>query len=504
VQNQIKLQSANQEIFQLNHKLKEQVIKEQDKTKEISEINYKLEQEISARQKAEEKLVYDALHDSLTNLPNRTFLMDRIHLAIKRMKRNQDCNFAILFLDLNRFKFTNDTLGHNIGDQLLIAVSRILKENVRELDTVARLGGDEFVILLEQIASLKDTIFIVERIFQQLQTPIEIEGNTISASMSIGIALSSLQYENSSQILRDADIAMYRAKAKGKSHYEIFNQSMYWQTIKVIELEKDLRRALQRQEFCLYYQPIISLETNKLEGFEALVRWKHPEKGFISPAEFIPLAEDSGLIVPLGDWVLEEACRQLAVWQKQFSNIPGINDLRMSINVASQQFQELNFVQKIDQILLNTGLNPECIKLEITERVLIDSEEITQNNFAEIKQRKIKLSIDDFGTGYSSFSYLRRLPIDHLKIDRSFINGIALDLENLEIVRTIIKLAHILGIEAIAEGIETLEQAEKLRALGCEMAQGYYFAKPLPVDQIQSQLNEFLQGKFENVPSIVC
>jgi diguanylate cyclase (GGDEF)-like protein len=437
VQNQIAFQSARKEILYLNQKLQEQIIIEQEKAKELSEINSKLQQEIEARQQAEQKLAYDALHDSLTGLPNRSLLIERIHLAITKMKYNQNYGFAILFLDLNRFKTINDSLGHNIGDLLLVAFAKLLQENIRELDLVARLGGDEFVILLEQITSLKDTMIVIERILQQLETPIKIEENLVSIGASIGIALSSSQYEDSSQILRDADIAMYRAKTRGKSQYEVFDRSMYWQTLKVRDLENNLRQALQRKDFCLYYQPIISLKTNKLEGFEALIRWQHPEKGFISPGEFIPLAEDTGLIVPLGDWVLKEACRQLAIWQQQFSNIPGGSNLKMSINVASQQFQEVDFIDKLDRILLDTGLNPECIKLEITERVLIDSEQITENNFAEIKKKKIKLSIDDFGTGYSSFSYLRRLPIDNLKIDRSFINQINADLESLEIVKTI-------------------------------------------------------------------
>ncbi|GAB4537270.1 MAG: hypothetical protein Tsb0014_25880 [Pleurocapsa sp.] len=503
VQNQIALQSTNEEILQLHQQLQEQIIKEQQKAKELIKINSKLEREILARQQIEQKLVHDALHDSLTGLPNRSFLMDRINFAIKRTKRDGDYGFAILFLDLNRFKVINDTLGHNIGDQLLIETARLLEKNIRELDTIARLGGDEFVILLEQIDSLKDTILIADRILEQLQKPLDIEGNLLSIGISIGIALSSSQYENSSQILRDADIAMYRAKAKGTSKYEVFDGSMYWQTMKAIELENDLRRALQTKEFCLYYQPIISLKTNKLEGFEALIRWQHPDKGFISPGEFIPLAEDTGLIVPLGDWVLGEACKQLAAWQQQFRDILGGKNLKMSINVASQQFQEIDFIPKLDKILLNTGVNPNCIKLEITERVLIDSEKITQNNFADIRKRNIKLSIDDFGTGYSCFSYLRRLPIDSLKIDRSFINEINENLDNLEIVKTIITLAHTLKMEAIAEGIETLEQAEKLNALGCEMAQGYYFARPLPASEIQFKLGEFMQGKFTNVNPIV-
>ena len=286
---------------------------------------------------------------------------------------------------------------------------------------------------------------------------------------------------------RDADIAMYRAKEKGKARYEIFDQAMYVQTLQTIELENNLRLALEHQEFSLEYQPIISLKNNSLAGFEALIRWQHPQQGLISPIDFIPLAEDTGLIVAIGDWVITQACQQLADWQQKYADFPGIADLKVSVNVASQQFQKKDFVNKLDQVLTQTSLNPNCLRLEITERVLIDSEINTQKTLSDIRKRKIKLSIDDFGTGYSSLSYLHRLPIDNLKIDRSFVNSINSSSDSLEIIKTIITLAHNLNMDAIAEGVETGEQLQKLRSMGCEFAQGYFLSRPLDVHNIESR-----------------
>ena len=323
-----------------------------------------------------------------------------------------------------------------------------------------------------------------------MKIPLNLEGKSIVTSASIGIAVSSSSYRNSSEILRDADIAMYRAKQKGKACYEVFDQAMYLQTLKAIELEHNLRLALRNQEFSLYYQPIISLKNNHLSGFEALIRWQHPQHGFISPMEFIPLAEDTGLIVELGNWILTEACQQLADWQQQYSNVPGIDSLKVNVNIAPQQFQKADFIDKLDQIIVSTNLNPTCLKLEIIERVLVNSEINTQKTLSEIKNRQITLSIDDFGTGYSSLSYLSRLPIDNLKIDRSFVCNINSDVESLEIVKTIITLAHNLGMDAIAEGVETTEQAQILKSLNCEYAQGYLYAKPLPAQAVELMLKD--------------
>ena len=318
--------------------------------------------------------------------------------------------------------------------------------------------------------------------------PFNLAGQNIFTSASIGIALSASGYESSSEILRDADIAMYRAKARGKARYEIFDRDMYAQTLKAIELEHNLRLALEKQQFSLYYQPIISLEKHTLAGFEALIRWEHPNHGFISPVDFIPIAEDTGLIVAIGDWVLAQACQQLATWQQQYRSVAGIDSLKVSVNIACQQLQKPDFIDKLDRILAATNLNPSCLRLEITERVLVDSEISTQKTLTAIRNKSIKLSIDDFGTGYSSLSYLQRMPIDNLKIDRSFVMNLSSDAESREIVKTIITLAHNLNMDAIAEGVETEEQLQQLQILGCEFAQGYLLAKPLNVQTIEAKV----------------
>ncbi|VEP18575.1 Response regulator receiver modulated diguanylate cyclase/phosphodiesterase [Hyella patelloides LEGE 07179] len=489
VKNQLALQSAKAEITQLNQQLEQKI---QERTAQLQTANQKLQianqelqQEVQERQKIEQRLVQDALHDDLTGLPNRTLLMDRIERSLQLTKRNPHHLFALLFIDLDRFKIINDSQGHLVGDKLLIAIADILSEGLRDTDTLARLGGDEFVILLENINHLTDATKVADRINQQLQLSFNLEGQMAFTSASIGIALSSTGYENSSQILRDADIAMYRAKDKGKACYEVFDQAMYLETLKNIELEHNLRLALPQNELTLHYQPIISLKHGTLTGFEALIRWQHPQQGLIFPGDFISIAEDTGLIVPIGYWVLKEACQQLHSWQQKFAQIPGIDSFKISVNLASQQIQEANFIEKLDLILAETGLDAGCLRLEITERVLVDSGQNTQQNLAEIKRRQIKLSIDDFGTGYSSLSYLHCLPINNLKIDRSFINNLNIDTESFEIVKTIVTLAHSLNMDAIAEGVETIEQVNHLKALGCEYAQGYLYAKPLEVKDIE-------------------
>ena len=490
VKNHLALQSSREEIYQLNQVLEQKV---KERTQELELINQQLLEEINEREKVEKQLVHDALHDSLTGLPNRALLMERINFLLRHAKRNPDYLFAVLFLDLDRFKTINDSLGHLVGDQLLINIAQTLPELLRDSDILARLGGDEFVIVLDNINDVKDAILVSKRIEKKLSSPIRLGSQTIFTTASIGITISSDSYKNCAQMLRDADIAMYRAKENGKARYEVFDRTMYLNTLKNLDIERNLRSALVNQEFILHYQPIISLEDRTLAGFEALIRWQHPQEGFISPVDFIPIAEDTGLIIPIGIWVLEEACRQLAQWQRNYADHPKINNLKIGVNVSSQQVQEAKFISQLDQLLFKTGLNPACLRLEMTERVLIDSEQSTSNTLAEIKKRQVKLSVDDFGTGYSSLSYLRRLPIDNLKIDRSFIHNINTDSESLEIIRTIITLAQTLGMDAIAEGVETEDQVYALKSLGCEYAQGYLFAKPLSSQAVEKYLAQQFQ-----------
>jgi diguanylate cyclase (GGDEF)-like protein len=474
VKNHIALQAAKAEIRQFNAELELRI---HERTIQLEEANQELQREITERQIAEELLIYNALHDPLTGLPNRVLFVDRAEMLLKRAKRNPDYIFALLFLDFDRFKLINDSLGHMVGDQLLIAISQLLQDSVRMSDTIARLGGDEFTILLDDIHDISEPSIVAERIQQALKSPLLVEGFTVFTSVSIGIAVSSVEYVSSSELLRDADIAMYRAKERGGCH-EIFNPGMHAEMRYRLQLENDLRRAIEQHEFLVYYQPIISLQTGELVGFEALIRWQHPERGLVPPIQFIPVAEDTGLIVAIGEWVMNEACRQLCIWQKQY---PSTKPLKIAVNLASKEIGSPDLLVKIDRVLAETGLDPSSLRIEITESMLMEYGEETSNLLLEIQSRNIQLSIDDFGQGYSSLSYLHRLPVDTLKIDRAFVSQMHLKGENFEIVRTISTLAHTLGMDIVAEGVETLEQFATLRELGCEFAQGYLFAPPLNV-----------------------
>jgi diguanylate cyclase (GGDEF)-like protein/PAS domain S-box-containing protein len=432
--------------------------------------------DISDRKRAEKQLIHDALHDGLTQLPNRTLFIERLENALKRQQRRPDYTFAVLFLDLNRFKLINDSLGHAAGDRLLIEVSNRLLQCIRSMDTVARLGGDEFTILLDDIVDTADALNCVKRIQTELSLPIEINGNPVFTGCSIGIVMANKNYTAAADLLRDADIAMYRAKEKRQKGYELFDQVMYDQSMRRMQLENDLRSSLEKKEFELYYQPIISLQDQSILGFEALVRWQHPHEGMINPGEFIHIAEETGMIVPIGNWILEQACLQINHWQQKY---PQHQNLKINVNVTSQQFREPTLLKTLDELLENVGINGEHLRLEITESTLIHETEVTIDTLHEIRQRNIQISIDDFGTGYSSLSYLSRFPINNLKIDQSFVGRMHLDSDSLEIVRTIAALAHTLDMDVTAEGIERPEQLEKLREFGCEYGQGYLFSQPL-------------------------
>jgi diguanylate cyclase (GGDEF)-like protein len=441
--------------------------------------------DITDRKSGEARLVREALLDSLTGLGNRTLLCERMEHALERSRRDETLQFAVLFLDLDRFKIINDGLGHGVGDQLLCEFARRLVACVRPTDTVARLGGDEFVILLEAVSGVADGARVATRIHALLRKPFELDGHEVFTTASIGIAPSSPRYRNVRDLLRDADSAMYRAKALGKSRHEMFDGAMNAQALEVLKLETDLRHAIEREEFLLHYQPIVSLADGSLRGFEALVRWRHPDRGMVSPAVFIPMMEETGLIVPLGTWVLGEACRQLKAWHERFGRMP---PLGVSVNVSGKQFGKGDLVAEVEAALRETGLPARCLTLEITESVMMVNAEESLRILCALRALGAGISVDDFGVGYSSLSQLHRFPIDALKIDRSFIQRIGGDERDTEIIRTIVTLAHNLKMGVTAEGIETPLQLERVRALGAEAGQGYLFSKPLAVADVEAML----------------
>ncbi|MEA5477002.1 EAL domain-containing protein [Pseudanabaena galeata UHCC 0370] len=457
-----------------------------------SELYQNAQSELAERKKMEAQLRHDAFHDSLTGLPNRSLFLDRLNHALQLSNRRAYLNssnlpekFAVLFLDLDRFKVINDSLGHLAGDQLLKTVAKRLVDCLRGGDTVARLGGDEFVMLLEEIEDLNDVIEVVQRIKESLKVPVFLDSNEIVISTSIGIALNSTDYTQPDQLLRDADTAMYRAKEQGRDRHEIFNPAMHTEALKKLRLENELRRAIERQELRIHYQPIVCLKSRRILGFEALVRWQHPEQGLIYPAEFISLAEDAGLIVAIDFWVLEQACFQLKVWQEQF---PIAATLTMSVNLSAKQFAKSDLFAQIENILQKTQLNHHHLKIEVTESILIEKTSLAAQILGELNDHNIQTCIDDFGTGYSSLSYLHRFPIHTLKIDRSFINQLDRHSGDSEIVKAIIVLGINLGLNVIAEGVETAEQLDYLKRYNCDAGQGYYLFAPLEAVAIASLL----------------
>jgi diguanylate cyclase (GGDEF)-like protein/PAS domain S-box-containing protein len=451
-------------------------------------------QDISARRRAEAELYHNAYHDSLTQLSNRTHFIEQVNRAIARVQRNPEHRFAVMYLDFDRFKMVNDSLGHKAGDELLVNLAKRLKATIRPTDVLARLGGDEFAILLEDLHRQRDAIDLTERIQRELQKPFQLGAMEVAISASIGITFSTHGYQTSDQIIRDADIAMYKAKSKGKAQYALFDSSQHQQVTSQLKLETELRKALGLGQIFLDYQPICSLRDRKLIGFEALVRWQHPDRGLLEPATFIPVAEETGLIVPLGNWVLAEACRQMREWR----HIKDGTLLGMSVNVSSLQLTHPDFVSLVHQALQAADMKPSQLTLEVTESVLMDGIENAVLTLTSLREMGVTLSIDDFGTGYSSLSYLATLPIDALKVDRSFIERMSQDAEGGEIVKAIFKLGQALDKRVYAEGIETGDQLAQLQELGCEFGQGFLLSRPVNPARAQGYLET--RGQIEVAP----
>jgi diguanylate cyclase (GGDEF)-like protein len=444
-----------------------------------------LRSDLSVKRQTQEHLLYSTLHDALTGLANRSLFTERLRHAMRRAARHPDDLFAVLFLDLDRFKDVNDNLGHFAGDELLRAVARRLEACIRPEDTVARLSGDEFAILLESITETSDAGRVAERIEEALSFPINLAGAEVRTSASMGIVTSSMSHDQPEQILRSADMAMYRAKAAGRARYELFDRAMHSDALARLQLETDLRRAVEQSEFRIHYQPLISLKSGRVTGLEALVRWEHPQRGLVHPADFIHVAEETGLIIPMGRWVLLEACRQIKEWQAAHSRrIP----LTIGVNLSVRQFSQPDIVDQVARALEISGIPPASLRLEITEAAIIDRGRYAISILSQLRELGVQVYLDDFGTGYSSLSYLHGLPIDAIKIDRAFISNMDTDEKNLRLVRTILTLAEIVGVRAEAEGISSAEQLRELRALNCEQGQGYLFSAPITEDAVAEVL----------------
>jgi diguanylate cyclase (GGDEF)-like protein/PAS domain S-box-containing protein len=435
-------------------------------------------EEVTDQKRVEDRLLHDALHDSLTGLPNRHLFMQRLGESLFRFNQGGG-QFAVLFLDLDRFKVVNDSLGHHVGDELLVTVARRLLESVRATDTVARFGGDEFAILLSELTDTNDATVIAARVAAEVAAPVNLSGYEIFTSASIGIALASNGYERPEYLLRNADVAMYRAKGSSAGlAWEVFDRGMHAQALARLQTETDLRRGLQREEFRLHYQPIISLKTGRITGVEALARWAHPERGLVEPADFIPVAEETGAIVQLGEWVVREACRQLGEWRRE----RGV-ELSVSVNLSARQLAQPGLVGVIRSALDEAGLTPAELKLEITESALLETA-AAECVLAELCGLGVEMQLDDFGTGYSSLSALHRLPMQALKVDRAFVSRMENGNAPTQLVRTIALMARGLELTVIAEGVETEAQLAEVRAIGCDHAQGYLMSRPLPADQL--------------------
>ena len=446
-------------------------------------VNYR---DVTTRKTLEEELRRQAFHDSLTGLANRALFADRLEHALSRTRRFGQ-PVAVLFIDLDDFKTVNDSLGHGEGDLLLVAVAERLQKPLRAVDTIARMGGDEFAVLLEDPADANAPVEVAERLLAALEPPFERGGKELFVHASVGIAVSTPKSLTPGDLLRNADVSMYTAKSNGKNRVEVFQPSMHAAALARLALKGDLERALEREEFALLYQPIIQLKSGQVTGVEALLRWHHPRRGVVGPTEFIPVAEETGLIIPLGRWVLTEACRQAVAW-----DLEARKPLRMSVNVSGRQIHQAGFADEVAQVLASTGFDPARLTLELTESVLMQDVEGTAATLGELKRLGVRLAIDDFGTGYSSLSYLRRFPIDELKIDRSFVATVNIGPDQSALVRSILKLGETLHLETVAEGIEEAGQLAELQGLGADLGQGFYFAKPLTSEAISAF--SFLKG----------
>jgi diguanylate cyclase (GGDEF)-like protein/PAS domain S-box-containing protein len=441
--------------------------------------------DISERKRYEAQLTQQALRDNLTELPNRVLFLERLNRAMTRQRRNPDYRFAVLMIDLDSFKRINDTLGHQAGDLLLQEVAQRLTTCLRTMDTVARMGGDEFAVLLEDFQSNQEAIAITRRLMQAIRQPLNIQDHEIQVSASVGVVLQTGRYTSPNDLLRDADISMYRSKEQGKNQFKVFSKSMYEHVVRTVRLENDLRQALTEDEFELFFQPIYDLAANRLNGFEALLRWNHPEKGVLAPGAFIPVAEETGLITDLGTWVLDRGCRTLAGWRRDFPEV----EVSLSLNLSPRDLLQPSLIPMLTELLHETGLDARHVKLEITETAVMENPEIATARLERLQKMGFQVAMDDFGTGYSSLSYLQRLPIDILKIDRSFVQTMLENPNNLEIIKAIIGLGKILDLRIVAEGVETPEQLAALRDLGCDLAQGYLLGRPMPRQQAEALLS---------------
>ncbi|HBQ99532.1 MULTISPECIES: EAL domain-containing protein [unclassified Roseofilum] len=481
VKHQLQLKAAQTQLKDLNLQLEARV---QERTQELQTTNQVLTQEIQERKRIQQKLLDMALHDSLTGLPNRALFMERLESVIQKLKVSADESFAVLFLDCDRFKVINDSLGHLVGDQLLKAIAKRINSLLDANMLLARLGGDEFTILVESCANLEDTKKLAATILNSLSYSFQLELHEVFINASIGIVLSHPDYHKPEYVLRDADTAMYKAKSMGKGQYHVFDPTMHQLALKRLTLETELRKAIEHQEFLVHYQPIINLQTGKISGFEALVRWQHPQRGLVSPADFIPVCEETGLINDIGYWVFQQACNQLKIWQQTLKN----DSLKISINLSVRQFSQMNLMEKVLETIAKTQVVPQSLTMEITESALIENPVHARTLLHQIRDQNIHISLDDFGTGYSSLSYLHTLPIDILKIDRSFINTLSQDPLDLGLIPPIIQISQTLNMQVVAEGIETPKQLEILRQLNCDFGQGYWFAKPLNIREATALL----------------